>query len=77
MESIADIIVVHENSISNVIDSHKKGHLSKIVADFKPLLYNIWNLPKQDKRLPVFNPSTRTPETFKIWITPAAGYLFV
>ena len=47
-ESIADILGVTHPTIMNICDNVKKGQLSNFYNTFKPLLYNIWNLGKQD-----------------------------
>ena len=47
-ESIADILGVNQMTISNIVDSNKNRQMSDFIKTFKPLLYNIWNLPKQD-----------------------------
>ena len=46
-QSIADILGVEQKTVSNIVDS-KIGQMSEITKDFQPLLYSIWNLPKQD-----------------------------
>ena len=47
-ESIADSVGVLRQTITNIINNAKKRQLSEIGKNFKPLLYNIWNTPKQD-----------------------------
>ena len=47
-DSIADILGVPQNTISVLVDNIKKRQLSDFDKDFKPYLYNIWNLDKQD-----------------------------
>ena len=48
-ESIADVLGVDsKQTVSNIVDSSKKRQLSEFGQAFTPLLYNLWNLPKQD-----------------------------
>lgn len=47
-QSIADILGVPRETVRDVVDGGEKRHLSKSAKDFSPLLYNIWNTPKQD-----------------------------
>jgi len=47
LQSIADILGVDRDTISEIV--RKKGHLSKIPHDFQPLLYSVWNLPKEER----------------------------
>lgn len=48
-ESIADVLGVDsKQTVSNIVDSSKKRQLSEFGQAFSPLIYNIWNLPKQD-----------------------------
>jgi len=45
-EAIAEIMNVEQKTVSNIIS--KNGQLSDFTKDFKPLLYNVWKLQKQD-----------------------------
>jgi DNA modification methylase len=47
-ESIADILGVDQATIGRLVENMQNRHLSNLHETFKPLLYNIWNLPKQD-----------------------------
>lgn len=48
-QQIADELDITQQSISNVIDNFtNNGEIAKIGKDFKPFIYNIWNIPKQD-----------------------------
>ena len=47
-ESIARNYDVERTTITKLIDNVKNGKIAEIHKDFKPLLYNIWNLQKQD-----------------------------
>lgn len=47
-ESIADILGVPQQTVARIIENTQIGHLSEMGKTFKPLLYNIWNLQKQD-----------------------------
>ena len=47
-KSIADIIGVTQPTITRIIENAQNGKISEMGQTFKPLIYNIWNLPKQD-----------------------------
>jgi len=47
-ETIAGVFGVEQKTISNIINASKNAKISEITKDFKPILYNIWNLQKQD-----------------------------
>lgn len=47
-ESIADILGVPQQTVADIVKNTEKRHLSNFGETFKPLLYNIWNLQKQD-----------------------------
>ena len=47
-ESIADSVGVDKATISRIINSLQKAITVEMQQNFKPLLYNIWNTPKQD-----------------------------
>lgn len=48
LESIADILGITHPTVKNIRDNVKNSIIGKFYNSFKPLLYNIWNLPKQD-----------------------------
>jgi len=61
-EKIAEIFEIDQSIISRVInDSMQKMQTQDLHKDFKPFLYNIWNLPKADKETDHFG---YFPETF-------------
>jgi hypothetical protein len=47
-QSIADIFGVYFTTVFKIIEDFKKRHLSDFKVNFQPILYSIWNLPKQD-----------------------------
>lgn len=47
-EAIAELVGVTHQSVSNVIGTAKDGQVSVFCKDFTPLLYSIWNAPRQD-----------------------------
>ena len=47
-ESIADILGISKDTVSDIVNKSEKRQMSDFRQTFKPLLYNIWNLPKQD-----------------------------
>jgi CRISPR/Cas system CSM-associated protein Csm2 small subunit len=47
-ETVADIVGVTQPTIANTTDSIRNGQVSAFYKTFTPLLYNIWNAPKQD-----------------------------
>jgi len=48
-ESVAKEMKVTQQTVSNIIGNFTKNReISEICKDFKPFLYNIWNLQKQD-----------------------------
>jgi DNA modification methylase len=46
-QSIADILGIGVATVNELVNKFGNGQMSKS-EDFKPLLYNIWNTPKQD-----------------------------
>ena len=47
-EDIAELLGMTRQAISIIVKSAKKGQVSNFCKTFTPLLYNIWNLAKQD-----------------------------
>lgn len=46
--AVAEAVGVTQKTVSNAVDSSKNSTLGNFTKTFSPLLYNIWNLPKQD-----------------------------
>jgi hypothetical protein len=47
-EAIAEVLGVHQDTVSDIVLSTEKRQLSDFRKTFSPLLYNIWNAQKQD-----------------------------
>jgi len=47
-QTISDILGVDQATIARIIDNMQNTIIGKMHKDFKPYLYNIWNLQKQD-----------------------------
>jgi hypothetical protein len=47
-EAVAEAVDVTQPTVAGVVNSIKKDQLTDFYKSFEPLLYNIWNLPKQD-----------------------------
>jgi DNA modification methylase len=47
-QSIADILGVNQDTISEIVKSTEKSQMQIFREDFSPLLYSVWNLQKQD-----------------------------
>jgi DNA modification methylase len=47
-KNMSTILGEPESTIKDIVKSAEKGHLSNFGQNFKPLIYNIWNTPKQD-----------------------------
>lgn len=48
LESVAEIISVPKMTVSDIVKKYEKDKVGDFVQNFTPLLYNIWNTPKQD-----------------------------
>jgi len=48
-EKIAEIFDISIGSVNEIINKFKNLHLHDSEKDFKPFIYNIWNIPKADK----------------------------
>jgi len=53
-QGIAKELGVAQQTVSNVIDSTKNVHLQDFGKTFKPYVYNIWNIQKQDNAMARF-----------------------
>jgi transposase len=46
-ECIAQTFNIDPKTVGNIVNSWKKVQMQETPKDFKPYLYNIWNLQKQ------------------------------